>query len=458
MQRYRLSRLPGATRFLAPIVIGALLGGCASIGHNQVSGDEATLVMGPAVRDNSTPLETAYACYRDQLVENKVGVGIGVGDVRDYTGKISDFEGTVVTQGGSLMAYSALGKLSPSVRIHERFDTRVAELELAYSDNRRLGDGEVYQVDGRPVPWVPYFGGTILKSDYYIVGGITEVNYNIQSGGAQASFNLIGPRARVFTMNVGVDLRLVDTDSLMVVATSSLQKQIVGYEVEFEVFRFFDTTLVDFNAGMKNQEPVQLGVRTTIELAVLDLLNQATGQSYENCISDYFLGPEIPPFDPPGPAGDEDKSKAAAPVVQARAEEGVSEPEFEKNFLSTAAGEAGAAEGQQLSATSERTHEHTASDVSVFAWIEGLLRGANNEQDSAAALSLNSDLVADAPVAPAANPEISLTSESDAAMAWRELALAWRDLALAREEAGLGRHHNVEHELEVAALQWLPRD
>ena len=155
---------------------------------------EAPVVLGPAVRNNITPLNDAYACYANKLAQNNVRISIGVSDIRDYTGKASDLEGTVVTQGGPMMAYSALGKLKPAVELHERFDTRVAELELAYIDRRQLGTGQPQVVNGQQVPWIPYYGGTIIESDYYLVGGITEVNYNIQSGGFSGSVDLIVSR------------------------------------------------------------------------------------------------------------------------------------------------------------------------------------------------------------------------------------------------------------------------
>ncbi len=299
------------------------IGACADISHTFIGEGEAPVVFGPAVRNNVTPLDEAYACYGEKLRQSGVSLSIGVSDIRDYTGKASDLEGTVVTQGGPLMAYSALGKLGSAVQLHERFDTRVAELELAYMDRRQLGDGKNYQVNGQPVPWVPYYGGTILSSDYYIVGGITEVNYNIQSGGLQGSADLVGPRVRTFTMSVAVDLRLVDTKSLLVVATSSLQKQIVGYEVGFELFRFFNTTLVDINAGVKNQEPIQLGVRTTLELAILDLLGKSTNVFYQDCVSDYFEDPSVvgprPPSDKGGTAATNAPGTAANTPEQAPA-------------------------------------------------------------------------------------------------------------------------------------------
>jgi len=317
----------------AAIVIRAVLAGasmlaigaCADISHTFIGEGEAPVVFGPAVRNNVTPLDEAYACYGEKLRQSGVRLSIGVSDIRDYTGKASDLEGTVVTQGGPLMAYSALGKLGSAVELHERFDTRVAELELAYMDKRQLGDGKNYQVNGQVVPWMPYYGGTIMSSDYYIVGGITEVNYNIQSGGLQGSADLVGPRVRTFTMSVAVDLRLVNTRSLLVVATSSLQKQIVGYEVGFELFRFFNTTLVDINAGVKNQEPIQLGVRTTLELAILDLLGKSTKVFYQDCVSDYFEDPTIvgprPASDKGGTAATGGSGTAASAPQQAPADD-----------------------------------------------------------------------------------------------------------------------------------------
>jgi outer membrane protein OmpA-like peptidoglycan-associated protein len=172
--------------------------------------------------------------------------------------------------------------------VAERFDTRIAELELAYIDRRQLGDGEDHVLDNgkgkNQVPWVPYFGGSILRSDYYIIGGITELNYNIQSGGFEFAINNSGIKDRTYTMNIGVDLRIVDTKSLRVVKTVSLEKQITGYEVGADTFRFFGNRLFDVNVGAKNQEPLQLGVRTVLEQGTLELISAVAGGQADSCI------------------------------------------------------------------------------------------------------------------------------------------------------------------------------
>lgn len=314
-------------RRLIPLALSAALalpaGGCLPLAefHSvQNAPDEAPVMYGPKVYRNATPLDGALACLGAKVRAKHQRFAIGVGDIKDYTGKFSQLEGAAITQGGSLMLYSALGKLGRGIRIHERFDTRIGEAELAFIDRRQLGNGRANTVDAppgpngeapRPVPWVPYYGGTILESQYYIVGGITEVNYNIQTGGAEFAVSNIGPKARTFTMNIAVDLRLVDTRSLVVVKTANFQKQITGYEVGAGVFRFFGIELFDINVGAKNQEPIQLGVRTTLEYAVLDLIGSIARVDYRPCLSPALaqdVGPLVfadpvppPPRIPPAP-------------------------------------------------------------------------------------------------------------------------------------------------------------
>ena len=276
----------------------AVISGCVSISTERNHPDEAPVVMGPPVTDNITPMHAAFQCMTQSVrQQTRPPLKMSVGNVKDYTGKFSEMDGgNPITQGGSLMVISALGKLGGAVQQFERFDTQIAEMELGFMDQRRLGDGEVHVVNNngqqQQVPWKPYYGGTIMETDYYIVGGITELNYNIRSGGAEARVNGVGPRGRTFTVNVAADLRVVDTRSLAVVHTTSLQKQVVGYEVGFEIFRFFNNDLVDLNAGLKNQEPLQLAVRTTLELGVLELIGAVTHVDHRPCVD--FEGPMAP--------------------------------------------------------------------------------------------------------------------------------------------------------------------
>lgn len=262
--------------------------------HQVVVPGEAPIQLGTRPRDNLTPLEASLACFAGDLAATgRPPIVVGVGEVKDFTGRYSINEGNVVTQGGSLMLFSALGKMGGAVRIAERYDPSIAERELGYMDRRQLGDGQVHEANGQRVPWLPYFGGTVQASDYYIVGGITEVNYNLSSGGAELSLDNIGFKGRTYSQSVAIDLRIVDTRTLLVVDAISLSKQFVGYEVGANTFRFFGIGLVNVNLGQKGQEPLQLGIRATIEEAAMRLIGRAAGVNPSKCLA--LRGSEISP-------------------------------------------------------------------------------------------------------------------------------------------------------------------
>ena len=266
------------------------LGGCSlstiGVQTQQIAPGEAPMQIGTPVRNNVTPMEAALGCYaRSLAASGRAPLVIGVGEIKDFTGRYSINEGNVITQGGSLMLFSALGKLGGTVRIAERYDSTIADRELGYMERRQLGDGAAHEVDGKKVPWVPYYGGTIQVSDYYIAGGISEVNYNIASRGAEASLNNIGAKGRTYTQSVAVDLRIVDTRTLLVVDAISLSKQFSGYEVGANTFRFFGLGLVDINVGSKGQEPLQLGVRAAIEEAAIRLIGRVMAVDPAPCLA-----------------------------------------------------------------------------------------------------------------------------------------------------------------------------
>ena len=275
-------------QLILAVCISLMMMGCAGLKMQTLAKGEAPVVVGPAVRDNRTPLDSAMTCYNTKLADKLCGrkLQVAVGEIKDYTGKVAETQGAAVTQGGSLMLFSGLYKLKDAVNIHDRFDMRVTDAELRYISLKQLGDGINHEVSGQKVPWMPYFGGSVKKSDYTILGGITELNYNIHSSGAEFRINQLGPAVRVYTMNVAVDLRLVNTQTLEVVSAVSLQKQFTGYEVGFELFRFYNNDLYDVNIGNKSQEPLQLGIRAIIEESVLRLLADATGVPYSACMRD----------------------------------------------------------------------------------------------------------------------------------------------------------------------------
>jgi curli production assembly/transport component CsgG/holdfast attachment protein HfaB len=245
------------------------------------SGLYASPIGNAPVTSNPTPYSAALVCLGGFARQNGIGAPrIAVGRIADYTGKAeSDGSGRKVTQGASLMAISALAK--SGARLVERYDTSVSELELKYANNKLISDGA--GPNGIP-DFRKIHAGQVPGSDFYLVGGITELNYNIRSSGVDASGGDLDPTdgkynagARLFVMNVGMDLRLVETKTLEVVDVISYQKQVIGREVRLGVFDFLNGNVFDVSAGEGAMEPLQLAVRAVVERGVIEMMANLYG-------------------------------------------------------------------------------------------------------------------------------------------------------------------------------------
>lgn len=233
-------------------------------------------IGGAPVISNETPYSAALRCMSGFVRQRPVRVAVG--QIADYTGKTeADGSGRKVTAGAALMAMSALNKAG--VHMVERFDTSVAEMELKYANNKLIGD------DQHPNAQIGDFrkilAGSIPGSDYYIVGGITELNFNIRSenaggnGGSTRTNGTTGTLGgNLYVMNVGLDLRLVNTNTLEVADVISYQKQIIGRQVSAGVFDFLGTNFFDISVGESALEPIQLAVRSVIERATLEMITR----------------------------------------------------------------------------------------------------------------------------------------------------------------------------------------
>ncbi|MDR3506648.1 MAG: holdfast anchoring protein HfaB [Caulobacteraceae bacterium] len=238
------------------------------------------------VTSNPTPYSQALVCMGEYARANhRNSPRIAVGRISDYTGKEeSDGSGRKLTQGASLMAISALAK--SGANLVERFDTSVSELELKYTNNKLITDA-AQPPPGAPTAPADYrriMAGQVPGSDYYMVGGITELNFNIRSSGLDAQggrTTTTGIKAeatgQLFVMNVGLDLRLVDTRTLQVVDVISYQKQIIGRQVGIGVFDVLGGNVYNISAGEGGLEPIQLAVRSVIERAVLEMMSNLYG-------------------------------------------------------------------------------------------------------------------------------------------------------------------------------------
>ena len=255
--------------------------------NTSVNGNsgQAPLVTGTRPTFNTSPMDPATQCFAQATRLRETPLRIAVGQIRDYTGKFSNEAsegGFRITQGGSLMVMTALGKLEGIEQV-ERFDMEIASNEANLVRGQLIQDQVIDPNTGAPVSLRNLTAGQYYGSDYYIVGGITEVNYAIRTGGAELGISLFEAGRRYYVMNVAADLRLVDTRTLRVVDTVSVQKQIVGSEVRAGVFRFFGDYLIDFNAGTKDQEPMQLGVRAALEYGTMELLSPLYNNYFSEC-------------------------------------------------------------------------------------------------------------------------------------------------------------------------------
>lgn len=289
------SRAP--RRVMAAVSASALLLSACATPVAGPSGVYAKPIGTATVTANPTPYSAALVCLGAYARQYKLGAPrIAVGRIADYTGKEeSDGSGRKVTQGASLMAMSAFAKAG--MPLVERFDTSVSELELKYTNNKLISDDPNPAGDG-PADPRKIFAGQVPGSDFYVTGGITELNYNIRSNGADIAAGDAGTqgvkgrfRNSIFVMNVAIDLRLINTRTLEVVDVISYQKQVVGREVGVGLFDFLNGNVFDVSGGSGALEPLQLAVRSLIERAVVEMTANLYGMpGPQSCLTSDPLG------------------------------------------------------------------------------------------------------------------------------------------------------------------------
>ncbi len=285
MTRFR----PATLATLAALTATLGLTACASTPPPVNSAGLYAKPIGTApATPNATPYSQGLYCLASQArASGRRSPVIAVGRIVDYTGKQEEnMGGPRLTQGGSLMAISALAK--SGAEMVERFDTSVPELELRFANNKLISDGLAPQAGA----YRPILPGQFAGSDFVLTGGITELNYNITSssleasaGGSSASAAKAVAGGKSYVMNIGIDLRLVDTRTMRIVDVISYQKQIIGREVGIGAFSFLGSNVFDLSAGRGELEPLQLGVRTLIERATLEFMANLYGLPLEGCLN-----------------------------------------------------------------------------------------------------------------------------------------------------------------------------
>lgn len=272
-------------------LIATALSACAGAGHDPKTGLYAKPVGGAPATQNDTLYSPALRCLAARARERGVTPPrVAVGEIADLTGRNDLQTGRTISQGSALFAITALDKAGvPAV---ERLDRSVSEVERRYAETHMLSDTPERAGSSRE-NFRPVFAGEIAGSRYYVVGGVTELNFNLRSRGADVAAGAAesaGLAARFtgsdYVLNVAVDLRLIDTISQEVVSTASYQKQIVGREVRLGVFDFLNGNVFDLSGGGSALEPAQFAVRTVVERGLYDFAADLHAVSRATCLAE----------------------------------------------------------------------------------------------------------------------------------------------------------------------------
>ncbi len=246
-------------------------------------------LRGPVPVRGTTPLDPALACLRTRMPEG-ADLRFAVWRIPDRTG-VTDYDGPgrYVPQAAELMLTTALARTG--VRLVNRTGVAVSEWELKQALEKRLGEGEPVTVGERRYPFRPVRMGQLLGSTHTVFGAVTELDFDILSGGVEASVGGLGARARSYYVALGIDIVVADTRTTEIVWARSYRKQIWGREVEAGLFRFFDVNpggngggvggigaeLFDIRLGRRENEPVHAGLRWLLAQAAYDIVRDFTG-------------------------------------------------------------------------------------------------------------------------------------------------------------------------------------
>ena len=184
---------------------------------------------------------------------------------------------TAVTQGGVELLIDTLKTAGGGTwfRVVERqgLDHLVRERQII-----RSGREEAAKALGEePLKLKPMlFAGMIIE------GGIIGYDTNIKTGGRGARLLGIGKSKRYQQDVVTVSLRAVSVLTGEVLLNVQAKKTILSYGGAGDIFKFVDndTTLLEYEDGVGNNESVTYAVRTAIEAAVLEMVYQGHDRGF----------------------------------------------------------------------------------------------------------------------------------------------------------------------------------
>lgn len=251
----------------------SFLNACAPLGMAQVESYSSLRVR--AVEPNTTIYTSSLSCMGEKLraLQNSGQVNVenlvfAVGGIQDRTGATGKGGGSPLTQGAAHMLMNALSTLN-AFTVREYVEFHPINLR------RHLQPGE--QSGNAFMPNI----GSLLPSNFYIAGAITEYSADMRSRSMNASLFTIGYNGRDHVISVGLDLRLIDSsrgvvirDAGMGAVATSLKNSVVAREYEGDFFRIVGGDTLGLSYGIKITDPTHLAVRELVEAGTLDLIGK----------------------------------------------------------------------------------------------------------------------------------------------------------------------------------------
>jgi len=210
-----------------------------------------------------TPRSTTYNDLVS-LPKPKGKIVTAVYNFRDQTGQYkpvpaSNFS-TAVTQGATSFLLTALrdsGWFIPVER--EGLQNLLTERKIIRATEKNINEN--FELP-------PLMPATVV-----IEGGIVGYDSNVKTGGAGARYLGIGGSEQYRQDQVTINLRMINTRSGEVLDSIMTTKTVFSQEISTGVFRFIEfKELLEIEAGMTTNEPVQVCVMAAIESALIHLI------------------------------------------------------------------------------------------------------------------------------------------------------------------------------------------
>ena len=196
---------------------------------------------------------------------------------------------TAVTQGGETFLIKALQDVGQGrwFKVVERvgIDGLTRERQLI-RQMREAYEGS----NAKPLPPM-MFAGILLD------GGIVGYDSSVKSGGMAARWLGIGPQTQYSEDIVTVSLRAISVSTGEVLAAVTVQKTIVSAADSVAAMKFFDvgTKAFEFETGLTVNEPGTFAVKSTIEMAVLELIKEGAKKNVWAYEGSQKPAPVLPP-------------------------------------------------------------------------------------------------------------------------------------------------------------------